>query len=228
MVNRQESGNEDARAIDADLAARLAVLRREHPELRLGTELLRVDERAIVVRAEIVLPSGATASGLAGEPATQADAYERAESRAVARALLFLGLGVPALVRTDPSPRDEAPAPAEPPRETPSASTERRSAERPVTPATDRPAPSARAAEPARPEPPPEPTPIRPSATSTPAAEPDPPMEDFSWTAFWNWARKLGYQNKPAVEAVIGQSITSLNPAQVRNLLREKAGLDDQ
>ena len=46
--------------------------------------------------------------------------------------------------------------------------------------------------------------------------------------SFWNWARKLGYQSKPEVEAVIGQSITSLNPAQVRNLLREKAGLDDQ
>jgi hypothetical protein len=56
--------------------------------------------------------------------------------------------------------------------------------------------------------------------------EPEPPLEDYSWTAFWNWARRLGYQNKVAVEEVIGQSITSLSPAQVRNLLRAKTGAE--
>ena len=59
-----------------------------------------------------------------------------------------------------------------------------------------------------------------------PPAEDDAPLEDYSWTAFWLWARKIGYQNKTAVEEVIGQSITSLNPAQVRNLLRTKTGAE--
>jgi hypothetical protein len=74
--------------------------------------------------------------------------------------------------------------------------------------------------------PPPTPIDSRRPAPPAPAQEDDPPLEDFSWTAFWNWARKLGYQNKPAVEELLGHSITDMSPARVRVLLREKVGVE--
>ncbi|HET8522128.1 MAG TPA: hypothetical protein VFL82_02780, partial [Thermomicrobiales bacterium] len=77
-------------------------------------------------------------------------------------------------------------------------------------------------------EPPPTPRPTaeataRPSrATVASEAEGEPSLEDYSWTAFWRWARPLGFENRGAIEALIGVPITNMNPAQVRDLIKEK------
>lgn len=194
----------------------------------MTTELARWDEVALVVRAEIALPSGASASGLASASPDRPGAVELAETRALARALRFLGFGAgePATASSAPARPAATPQPPRQEAESPTPAGEPATRQPERQPRTTE--PSARAAEPpARPAEPPAAR-TRP-ATATPAAstsEAEPVMEDFSWTSFWNWARRLGYQNKGAVESAIGQSITSLSPAQVRNLLREKTGAE--
>jgi hypothetical protein len=49
-------------------------------------------------------------------------------------------------------------------------------------------------------------------------------LEDYSWTAFWGWARPLGFQHRAEIESFIGRSIASLTPAEVRDLVKEKQG----
>jgi hypothetical protein len=241
-LDRDLSPGNPADGIDIEPAARLAKLRSDHPDAKLSTELLRFDERTIVVRAEISLPSGAGASGMAAVPSDRTEAVVAAETRAISRALMFFGYGAVETAVITPAATPSRPQPIEP-----KSDQIARAASRPETPAS--PPPLTVAVEP----PPAKETPVRaaetgrPLVASTPAVEPqprsvaqpqspaqpvpvaveaDPPMEDFSWTAFWNWARKLGYQSKPGIEEAIGQSITSLSPAQVRTLLREKTGVE--
>jgi hypothetical protein len=44
-------------------------------------------------------------------------------------------------------------------------------------------------------------------------------LEDYSWTAFWRWARKRGVKDRPAIESVIGRSLGDMTPAEVRAAL---------
>jgi hypothetical protein len=75
----------------------------------------------------------------------------------------------------------------------------------------------------------PEPAPLvavaRPSP-SQPAPDDDPPLEDYSWTSFWTWARTLGYQEKADIEKAIGLTITSLGPAEIRDAIRAATGVE--
>ena len=48
-------------------------------------------------------------------------------------------------------------------------------------------------------------------------AEPD--LADYSWTAFWPWARGLGLNGPGPVEGLIGRPTTGLSPAELRNLI---------
>lgn len=207
----------DNRSLAERVAARLRALRDEHSDAQVTTELVRFDDSVAIVRAAIVLPGGGSASGYGGSSAPGHEAVEEAETRALSRALTVLGYGGEARV---------ASASAGAGQRAPEPSVEHRppAAEPAATPAAE-PAPRAATAQRA---------PARPAASAASSAQPaskpvaatadEPPLEDYSWTAFWNWARKLGYQNKPAVEELIGQSITSLSPAQVRDLMREKTG----
>lgn len=220
----------DNRPIEENVVDRLRALRDEHPDAQITTELVRLDDGLAVVRAEISLPSGGSASGYGASSAGGHEAVEEAETRALSRSLTVLGYGAARVHLAVASPpaeptrvapvqdvREIAVEPAELPVAAVAAVPEHRpAAASPKT--TDREPASAPpvtiAAQPERAQP------------ATAADDGDPPIEDYSWTAFWNWARKLGYQNKAAVEELIGQSITSLSPAQVRNLLREKAGVE--
>jgi hypothetical protein len=204
----------DSRPIAETVIARLRALRDEHPDAQVTTELVRLDDVVAVVRAAIVLPGGGSASGFGASSAGGHEAVEEAETRALSRSLTVLGYGA----------GERVSAPVEEfrhTRETPGGPAAEPGSPAATAPEVPRPAP----VKPAAPSPQPTPSSPAPAQAETAAATDDePPLEDYSWTAFWNWARKLGYQNKPAVEELIGQSITSLNPAQVRNLIREKTG----
>lgn len=67
-----------------------------------------------------------------------------------------------------------------------------------------------------------------PAATAGAAANADtgdqPPLEDYSWTAFWKWAREQGYESKGGIEAFIGRQMNNLSPAEVRQLIVSKRG----
>ena len=65
---------------------------------------------------------------------------------------------------------------------------------------------------------------LRPVARPDAGAGAEPALEDYSFTAFWRWARELGYQNKDAIETLIGRSITGLSPADLRTLVRTARG----
>jgi hypothetical protein len=218
----------DNRPIGENVVARLRALRDEHPDAQITTELVRLDDGLAVVRAEISLPSGGSASGYGASSASGHEAVEEAETRALSRSLTVLGYGAgpvqPAVAALPAEQTRDEPAQerAAEPVELPVAATGAVPEQRPTATSsktTDRePAPAL----PVTPAAPPE----RAQPASAADGDGEPPLEDYSWTAFWNWARKLGYQNKTAVEELIGQSITSLSPAQVRNLLREKTGVE--
>jgi hypothetical protein len=195
MSQRGDTAAIDRTATDPSVAVRLRTLRTEHPAATISTELTRLDEQQAVVRAEIVLPTGGSASAYGAAASSRQDAVEDAEDRALGRALAALGY----VGQTRIAPAEEA-APTAPPvtRIEPIKS----------EPQTPTPEPQVVAAE----------KPVDDGA--------DPPLEDYSWTAFWQWARKHGYQNKVEIESLIGQSITSLSPAQVRSALRAKTGID--
>lgn len=195
----------------------LRVLRDDHPDAEIVTELVRLDPELVVMRAELVIPGGGRASGYGAVSGGSPVAIETAESRALLRALNAMGYG-----EAQEHPPVIAPDPLTRPARTVSPAPQPVSAATPVDdaePAGHAPGndavPQPRTAER---------TPARAVDTEPVTHDPDadPPLEDYSWTAFWNWARGLGYQNKIEVEKVLDQSITSLSPAEVRDLLRTK------
>ncbi len=66
--------------------------------------------------------------------------------------------------------------------------------------------------------------PSRPSGAGTPGTDQEPELEDYSWTAFWGWARPLGYTNKREIESFLGRPLGNLSPAEVRTLVRQARG----
>jgi len=201
----------DSRTIAEAVVSRLRTLREQHPDAQVTTELLRLDEAMVVVRAAIVLPNGGSATGFGTSGAGGHDAVEEAETRALHRTLTVLGYP-PAAPPPRATTRDEQPA------QEPAAAA--------VVPDADSAAPVRGPAAPRAAvrtdSTPPATAPV--PAKSPATVDDDPPLEDYSWTEFWKWARSLGYGNKQIVEDLIEQSITSLSPAEVRAQLREKTG----
>ena len=73
---------------------RLVWLRTQHPDAQIDTELVQTDGTSAVFRARVTLPSGATASGWGSESAGDFhDFLEKAETKALGRALAALGFG---------------------------------------------------------------------------------------------------------------------------------------
>lgn len=206
-----------------ELQRRIHALRREHPEVELDVELASVDDDVAVVKATLRRPGGGSVSSLgavAGQirPGT----IEQAEQRAIERVLA---------IAFPPPPVSEAPRSAEP---TPI------TGRQPHAP-TSNPAPS----QPPQPTERPKPAPIRTNAPIDigsgagsggaapnrpaptrphPVDSGDPPMADFSWTAFWNWAKENGFTKKDDIEAAIGRTYQDLTPAEVRKLILDKRG----
>lgn len=73
---------------------RLLWLRTEHPDATVETELIRLEEHEAVFKARIVLPAGGSATGWGSESAGDfRDFLEKAETKAIGRALAALGYG---------------------------------------------------------------------------------------------------------------------------------------
>jgi len=95
--------------------ARLLWLRADHPNASVLTEALKLDDRNAIFKATITLPGGAVAVGHGSEAAGDfGDFIEKAETKAIGRALAALGYGIEfAEMQDDPAlagATDAAPA----------------------------------------------------------------------------------------------------------------------
>jgi hypothetical protein len=200
-------GEKSTGGYPVELRRRLALLRREHPNAEIDVDLIRADGDAAVVKASIAVPGAGSVSALgviAGEPLDRA--IERAEQRALERVLEIVLSGI----AVDDPPAAVAPTPI----------TNR---QQPAPPVERRPPASIRTNAPidigaGRPNPP-APAPVRPVAAP---ADGEPSLADYSWTAFWSWARENGLSKQSDIEAIIGQSYENLTPAEVRKLILDK------
>lgn len=92
-----------------DVKWRLAWLREEYPDARITTEMAHLDteKKFAVFRAEVMLPSGGSATGYGSE--TEQDFplgwVEKAETKAVGRALAALGFGTQFALELDEGDR---------------------------------------------------------------------------------------------------------------------------
>lgn len=82
---------------------RIAWMRSEHPDAIMDTDLVsHLDDRAIM-RAIVTLPGGGSATGWGSETATSFENYiEKAETKAIGRALTALGYGTPVAETEEP------------------------------------------------------------------------------------------------------------------------------
>ena len=236
-----------------DVKWRLLWLRREHPDAAIITEHVQLESTIAIFKATVTLPTGGSATGYGSETASDfGDFIEKAETKAIGRALNALGYGAQFGERTDDE--SEAPAPSAPPRSlAPPAPTRGAAPARPPAapaPPPERPTPVA-GQEASSPSPPVklpasrerEPTPVPPAtrsatepetgaatATAAPPAPADaaaagePDLADYSWSAFWPWARNLGLNGPKPVEALIGRPTAGLTPAELRDLILAARG----
>ena len=227
-----------------DVKWRLLWLRKEHPDAEIVTEHVQIEPTLAIFKATVTLPSGGKATGYGSETAGDfGDFIEKAETKAIGRALNALGYGAQFGERGDEDPAAPparvAPRPAvEPPRlsertaRPPAGSTP--AAERPAlvsAPVVAAPRPVADAGRPGPPpaavDPDPDPNPTRRAEVDGEGGErPAPPIDlaDYSWTAFWPWARGLGLNGPQAIEGLIGRATAGLSPAQLRELIVQARG----
>ena len=190
-----------------DVKWRLLWLRKEHPDAEIVTELVQHDPQLAIFKATVTLPTGGKATGYGSETASDfPDFIEKAETKAIGRALNALGYGAQFSEangqRSDDAPSERGAQPAPPPVAfTPRA---RKSDVRPEAKASS----ETRA--------PSEPT--APTDAPSPAAS-DPELVDYSWSAFWPWARERGLNGPKEVEILIGQPVAGLSPAELRDLI---------
>ena len=228
-----------------EVRARLLWLRSEHPDARIVTEHVTLDEQQAIFRAAIDVPGGGHATGYGSATRAEGHDYiERAEEKAVGRALATLGYGIQYAADFDAAQTVE-PAPVEAARETPRAAEPvpvRRPEPAAVAPAA---APVERldearvhrasAAQSARGEVreprvrvvPREsdmeseaPAPQPPAAVPD-SAEPEFEPADYNWTEFWRWARPLGYTRRSDLDKLLGVDTNALTPREVRQRLME-------
>lgn len=212
----------------------LVWLRKEHPDAQIVTDHVQIDPTIAIFKATVSLPTGGKATGYGSETAGDfGDYIEKAETKAIGRALRALGFGAPNSEGGDeaeasppaaaPHPAaasSPAPAPA-PARARPTPIT--RPAPTPSATAPASPRPMAGAAPPARPRAATaaEPAPVAPRPAR---AADDAELADYSWSAFWPWARGIGLPDKKAIEDLIGCTTDGLLPAELRTLILAAQG----
>lgn len=191
-----------------DVKWRLVWLRKDHPDAQIATELVQHDPQMAIFKATVSVPTGGKATGYGSETASDfPDFIEKAETKAIGRALNALGYGAQFgdVQRTDDAEIDRVDV-----RNAPQAIA--RAArpvplpvrgDRPVRPAAIDPVPGAAASE----------------ADAPPPAASDPELIDYSWSAFWPWARERGINGPKEIEMLIGQQVAGLSPAELRDLI---------
>lgn len=106
-----------------DVKWRLLWLRREHPDAQIITEHVTIDDDSAIFKATVSVPSGGRATGYGSETVGDfGDFIEKAETKAIGRALNALGYGAqfaegdeeggPAAARPIPANRPRRPAKA--------------------------------------------------------------------------------------------------------------------
>lgn len=91
---------------------RIAWMRSEQPDAILETELASHEDGRAIMRARVTFPNGASATGWGSETIATSDAYiEKAETKAIGRALTALGYGTPVSTEGDipEAPRQQQP-----------------------------------------------------------------------------------------------------------------------
>ena len=74
------------------VADRIAWLRAEHPEAHIVTEAIEITDSAAIFKATVAIPGGGSSAGYGSETAADfGDFIEKAETKAIGRALLALG-----------------------------------------------------------------------------------------------------------------------------------------
>ncbi|HEV2107259.1 MAG TPA: hypothetical protein VGR16_03265 [Thermomicrobiales bacterium] len=232
-----------------DVKWRLLWLRREHPDAQIITEHVQINETSAIFKATVSVPSGGRATGYGSETAGDfGDFIEKAETKAIGRALNALGYGAqfaegdeegvpPAPSRAAAQPRSNRPKPASSRAPIPIPTAPTPVAVPTVSSAADEAAPRAIAIDDqeeqdsrdsaasidaaVQPTSPPRVTPDTAPARPDSESEPEPDMADYSHAAFWDWARPRGYQTREDVERAINRSMKGLTPKEVRRLLRE-------
>ena len=270
-----------------DVKWRLLWLRKEHPDAEIVTEHVRIEPTLAIFKATVTVPTGGKATGYGSETAGDfGDFIEKAETKAIGRALNALGYGAqfgdrageegegnsPSAAGTStststgiahsghsgsarpapaaPTPRTRAAAPTvAPPASDPidiAAGRDRADARPPARPARPATAPATAALSASAPRdrtrllapevdaapvvaagsPLPPVPPTDTVAAAADDAEPD--LADYSWTAFWPWARGLGLNGRSAVEVLIGEATAGFTPAQLRERILAVRGQGDQ
>lgn len=194
-------------------------LRQQHPQAVVQTEPVRLDDRAIAVKATIALPSGARGSGIGGviveNLETWPAALTDAEALAVLRALESLG----SLYEWSSGPERG------------------RQPQRPAAPAGQQPQQVQPQAQPRRVPPPQEGAPPvvnavrrsgqapeaeqRPTVTPAVPAPDDIEMATYSWSNFWRAAEARGLTRDQVHEA-LERPVGELSSRQAVEMLREK------
>ena len=175
-----------------DVRHRLLWLRSDHPDAAIVTEHVQIDHEVAIFKATVSIPDGGRATGHGSEASKDfGDYIEKAETKALGRALNALGYGAQFAGRDD--------------RPIESASSKQ---------STEQHTPSSVAGD---------------SSSAIPGDQSrksddrvDQDAIDYSWSAFWNWARSEGYRSKDDVEAAVGTAIGGMRPGEVRKLLGER------
>ncbi len=215
-----------------DVKWRLVWLRSDHPDAHITTDLVSHDGKLAVFHAEVVLPSGGRASGYGSETARDFPDYiEKAETKAIGRALLALGYGTQFALDYEMGDEDspdvevEATSRTVAPPERPADQTRVRVV--PPTMMEPEPEPDAEASDEADDV---QPTNVRPIREEAPAGREAFEPADYSWNEFWRWARSLGYTSRSELGDLLGIDLGELTPREVRGQLltyREKQGITD-
>ncbi len=188
-----------------DVKWRLLWLRKEHPDAEIITELVQHDPQMAIFKATVTLPSGGKATGYGSETASDfPDFIEKAETKAIGRALNALGYGAQFSERSEDPATTQGGGRASGP---PSPPTRPVPLPRREPSAEQRPAPKVEAQ-----------PPLNPINAPSPATS-DPELVDYSWSAFWPWARERGLNGPKAIEALIGRPVAGLSPAELRDLI---------
>lgn len=215
-----------------DVKWRLVWLRSEHPDAHVLTQLVSNEKNVAVFRAEVILPSGGRATGYGSESQGDFDDYiEKAETKAIGRALAALGYGTQfaldfdaAVEPVDAALPDVSHTHVVEPTRSPETTRVRVVAPPELDPELNI-------------EEPPQsieshPTNLRPIREEIQPAEPEAFVPaDYSWTEFWKWARGLGYNSRSALGELLGLELDELTPHEVRRRLieyRRSQGIEDE
>ena len=189
-----------------DVKWRLLWLRKEHPDAEIVTELVQHDPQMAIFKATVTVATGGKATGYGSETASDfADFIEKAETKAIGRALNALGYGAQF---GDSQPTEDV----VPERSPELSGRQTATAPRPVAlpRRDDRPAKLTEVRNESAGE--------KPAAATSPAVA-DQELVDYSWSAFWPWARERGLNGPREIENLIGQQVAGLSPAELRDFI---------